>query len=193
MWCPLCVVKNEVRIICIHLQHFHNTLVAVNTKFPHIAGEYVYKLKDTKREYSVGGTYGVWDGSSYYNGIFRGFPFCFYHCEALTTLPNNLFENKSGIDTFYRTFKYCTSLQSLPSGLFDGQTSAKSFSGCFQNCTQLTAVPDTLLKNNANVTSCDSMFSNCTSLQTIGSIFSYASNLSSIRYCFENCTSLTSD
>lgn len=72
--------------------------------------------------------------------------FCgaFMYCEALTTIPETLFDGITGdIDEymFYNMFEGAERLSAIPNGLFDGLTGASQtglFSYMFSDCYKLT-------------------------------------------------------
>jgi len=135
------------------------------------------------------------------SGLFRGminayeFTYVFENT-ALESVPVDLFadaKDNSSVDFTY-AFAECMNLKTVPAGIFDKFTKVTSpgFRSMFWK-SGLETVPAGLFEKNVAVsTGFEEVFSNCLSLKKIeGSIFPVSSNVTSLAYAFENCTSLT--
>lgn len=95
----------------------------------------------------------------------------FNGCEALTSLPDGLFDKNTKVTNFSSCFMDCNGLTSLPVGLFDQNTKVNHFSDCFANCTSLTELPEGLFAKNTVAMNFAFCFSNCTTLKLNKLIF----------------------
>ena len=134
---------------------------------------------------------GVWSGCT--SLIDKGLPTipgtvqnvssAFTNCTGLVDLSDYRFSE--GTTMLYQTFKGCTSLKYAPDELPD---SMKYLDWSFQNCTSLVRIP----KIKSTVASINSMFSGCTSLEKVSDRLVIPARMS-IKYAFQNCTSLSDE
>lgn len=82
----------------------------------------------------------------------------FYHCTALTTIPQ---VDTSNGTNFSHMFYNCTALTSIPQV---DTSNGTDFSGMFYNCTALTTIPQL---DTSNGTDFSVMFNSCTALENV--------------------------
>jgi len=113
---------------------------------------------------------------------------CFFNCDALESLPSNLF-NTTNAKVFNRTFKNCSELKSLPKNLFP--STAKTFNECFNACKSIKSIHPYVFQNCTNATDFGYVFNNCTKLDSIPfNLFFDATSATNFSYCFNGCASL---
>ena len=127
---------------------------------------------------------------------------CFVRNNAITTIPEHLFDtnvlvndgrNNYNYQAFRYTFGYCIALETIPENLFKYNTAVTLFNNTFCYCTSLQNIPTNLFKYNTEVTTFGSTFSNCTSLIAIPTnIFKFNINALYFSSTFGYCSSLTS-
>lgn len=115
----------------------------------------------------------------------------FSGCNALTTIPEGLFDNCTKVTNFEGVFYNC-SFTTIPEGLFKDCTNVTSFEDAFSSCKALTTIPEGLFENCTNVTSFDFAFSSCKALTIVPEgLFDNCTNVTSFEYTFANCNALT--
>ena len=107
----------------------------------------------------------------------------FYYCKLLESIPSNLFENCSGVMSFYDCFSNCTSLQSLPNGLFDHCQQARNFRLCFSR-TNITEIPQGLFKYCPLVTNFQACFLGSAITVIPKGLFDYCPLVTNFSACF---------
>lgn len=67
----------------------------------------------------------------------------FYRCKKLKTVESGLFSNEGfkNVTQAQYTFYHCDALESIPDDIFDGIDGLERFSLCFGNCTSLISAP----------------------------------------------------
>lgn len=153
---------------------YRDTLIAVNTPLPKLAGVYG----------PIGsGDYDGWQDDT--------LTWCFGNCSNLSNIPENIFINNQHITDFSHCFQSCN-LSTIPAGLFNNNINATDFSSCFYGNT-IQTIPDGLFNNNVNATDFNSCFIYCYSLQSIPvNLFKNNIAIADIGYCFCECSSLGS-
>ena len=105
----------------------------------------------------------------------------------ITSIPNTLFSNCTGLLNINGAFENCTKITSIPEGLFDGCPNISNAKNAFSN-TSITTVPR--LWHISSSINTSRMFFNCKSLVSVANDFGQLNgNKVSM---FENCTELTS-
>ncbi len=161
----------------IPIYYWRTTVTAFNSPLPHFKGTQTYTDDPSDYEDEINETFN--------NRIIL------QYCDALQSLPSNLFTNNTSISTLANCFEGCISLQSIPLDIFNTCVNVTSFERCFYGCTSLTTVPNELFNRNIAVTTFSECFSDCTSLVTIPEeIFNTNTNVTSFNYCFYHCSSL---
>ena len=159
---------------------YRRTLVSVDTPFP--------KIKGTMCSNSTGGDVD-------YNPTVtaNSFEYAFMGCQALTTIPSNLFDNNASATNFQRCFSNCTAITSIPPAIFSKHVNATDFTYCFASCSSLASIPSNLFVNNTKATNWYYTFYGCSSITSIpAGLFDTQVNTTRFDNCFYHCTSLTS-
>ena len=118
---------------------------------------------------------------------------CFFHCNGLTSIPEELFKYNIQADNFKRCFTICRGLTSLPAELFKYNTQARNFMFCFGDCNGLTSIPADLFRYNTQAETFSNCFVKCSRLTSIpAELFKYNTQISNFSLCFGFCGGLTS-
>jgi hypothetical protein len=118
---------------------------------------------------------------------------CFFHCNGLTSIPEELFKYNTQADNFKRCFTICRGLTSLPAGLFRYNKQARNFMLCFGDCSGLTSLPADLFRYNTQAETFSNCFVKCSGLTSIpAELFKYNTQISNFSLCFGFCGGLTS-
>ncbi len=78
------------------------------------------------------------------NNELNSFEYCFYECENLQSIPEDLFRNCYNVRIFSYCFFGCASLNFIPNRLLYNCTKATSFESCFERCRKLSFIPEDL-------------------------------------------------
>ena len=78
------------------------------------------------------------------NNELNSFEYCFYECENLQSIPEDLFRNCYNVRIFSYCFFGCHSLNFIPNRLLYNCTKATSFESCFERCRKLSFIPEDL-------------------------------------------------
>jgi hypothetical protein len=84
----------------------------------------------------------------------------------ITSVPEDLFSDTSGVTSFQNIFSGLTNLSAIPANVFKNCSSAVYFSNCFSK-TGLTAIPQNLFANAVAATDFSFCFSGCAKLTAI--------------------------
>ena len=115
-----------------------------------------------------------------------------FSASGIKSVPDKLFANCTGINSFESCFEDCTNLTTIGDYAFAGCSSVESFERLFGGNTSPTTIGDYAFANCSNVESFRSCFSDCTNLTTIGDYaFSNCNNVKDFSYTFVYCSNLT--
>lgn len=139
----------------------------------------------------------VYVGLVFKNDITRkSFDRCFYRCERVNNIPENLFSNCIETETLKECFYRCLKLDSIPSRLFGNCPNLKdlgcygsSYTGCFAS-TGITSIPFDLFKNNPNIVSFYGCFANCKIKEVPSGLFDNCPNATIFNRVFDGCRNL---
>lgn len=116
----------------------------------------------------------------------------FFNCDAITTIPENLFKNCVNVKNLSEVFYNCKGLTSIPENLFKYNTKVKEFIAVFSRCRNITAIPENLFRYNTEANSFDNMFNGCIKISSIPEgLFRYNTEALSFKSIFHGCSGLT--
>ena len=116
----------------------------------------------------------------------------FFNCDAITTIPENLFKNCVNVKNLSEVFYNCKGLTSIPENLFKYNTKVKEFIAVFSRCRNITAIPENLFRYNTEANSFDNMFNGCIKISSIPEgLFRYNTEALSFKSIFHGCSDLT--
>ena len=113
----------------------------------------------------------------------ENFSYCFYQCEDLISVPEDLFINCPNAINFGLAFYYVHDLE-VPENLFSTCFNAENFVGCFNGL--YTSIPENLFKNCINATNFQGCFRNSRIGTFPDNLFAYNTKATSFKECFYN-------
>lgn len=117
----------------------------------------------------------------------------FFNCDAITTIPENLFKNCVNVKTLSEVFYNCKGLTSIPENLFKYNTEVVNLVGVFNGCENITSIPAGLFKYNTKLKKSQAVFERCKNLINIPEdLFKYNTELEDIKFLFKECEKVTS-
>ena len=102
----------------------------------------------------------------------------FNGCNALQTIPSNLFVNNPQLTNLYNCFQFCSSLTAIPDHLFDCVPLVTNFANAFFGCDALTHIPIDLFNVHTQATSFAGCFNACKNLTVNVQVGSLADRVS---------------
>lgn len=124
-------------------------------------------------------------------GTVDNFANYFTGCKDLKKVCPNLFANNPSL-SFYYAFADCIALSSIPEDVFDQAIDCTSFEGCFSGCTGLTSVPTGLFKKSTKAKTFERCFSKAGLRGVLPKdLFSKCTSCDNFSWVFMECLSIT--
>ena len=116
----------------------------------------------------------------------------FFNCDAITTIPENLFKNCVNVKNLSEVFYNCKGLTSIPENLFKYNTEVVNLVGVFNGCENITSIPENLFKYNTKVNNLSLAFSGNKKITSIPeNLFKYNTEVVQLERVFEGCENIT--
>ena len=117
----------------------------------------------------------------------------FFNCDAITTIPENLFKNCVNVKNLSEVFYNCKGLTSIPENLFKYNTEVVDLQGVFNGCENITSIPENLFKHNTKVKNLSLAFCGNKKITSIPeNLFKYNTEVLQLDRTFQFCENITS-
>ena len=122
---------------------------------------------------------------------FKDLTYVIFAASGIKSIPDKLFANCTGINSFESCFADCTNLTTIGNYVFANCTSVKSFANCFNDLKSLTTIGDYLFANCSSAENFSSCFHRCINLIGIGEhMFEGCENVTTLTFTFGGCINL---